>query len=195
MLYKTIILFLFMAMMESCCLVTSQDCSCNPPDPFISAESQNWIKPIDTTEFTLNSELNSLVKITIMKLNYSGTEFIGGDECGSNFMALYSKYTMNLDPNPFLKIISVRDEIIFMGNDKYNESYIATLNTRFDTLHQNKFSQVIKSDTIFFGIKHTKLKIKNNTSLYKAIIFKELDFIQNIGIVRIVDSLDNIWIR
>ena len=81
------ILLLALNIMSGCCLVTSQDCGCKPPNPELLTDARYWIEPYqEELPFVYKSDDGELDTFTISK--NSTTEFCGGDECGSNVFDL-----------------------------------------------------------------------------------------------------------
>ena len=81
---KTIsLLTLIIILLSGCCVFTSQDCGCNPPEPDLSSAARSWIIPYDEMEF-LTFEDDNGNKDSLKIERMVDTEFIGGDECGTD---------------------------------------------------------------------------------------------------------------
>ena len=80
--YLTLALF-SMLFINSCCLMTSRDCNCEPPDSALTQEALDWITPYDgKTFFIFADSIGNLDSFRVTRS--STTEFFGGEECGTN---------------------------------------------------------------------------------------------------------------
>jgi hypothetical protein len=69
--------------LSGCCLVTSADCGCVPPNPELDATTLKWIAPYDNRDFFVFQD--SLGNTDSLQVSRSkGTEYCGGEECGSD---------------------------------------------------------------------------------------------------------------
>lgn len=80
---KILALNIVIILLSGCCAFTSQDCGCNPPSPELSKEARDWISPFDDKEFLIFEDGNG--NQDSLKIDrISDTEFLGGDECGTD---------------------------------------------------------------------------------------------------------------
>ncbi len=82
---KSAVLFTLFSiiLLSSCCLLSSKDCGCEPPDKELTAEAQKWITPYDGKEFlTFKDYDGNIDSLRISRT--SDTDFFGGEECGTD---------------------------------------------------------------------------------------------------------------
>ena len=68
-------------LLTSCCVVTSQDCFCKPPEPFLAESTKDWIAPFLSEDQKFITIGSIAQEQNILREYEEGTECIGGDEC------------------------------------------------------------------------------------------------------------------
>ena len=67
-----------------CCMVTSQDCGCEPPDPeFLMDEAKEWLMPYEDGQFRIFVDDNGNLDTFVVE-RVQDTDWIGGEECGAD---------------------------------------------------------------------------------------------------------------
>ena len=141
------ILLLALTIMSGCCLVTSQDCGCKPPNPELLTDARYWIEPYqEEIPFVYKSDDGELDTFTISK--HSTTEFCGGDECGSN--CKIESATLTSLSNPALQFhVSAHDRqfIDFRGSNSADFGLYASLNVSNEKIssHSGGSADVLKN--------------------------------------------------
>ncbi len=150
------ILLLALNIMSGCCLVSSQDCGCKPPDPELLIEARTWLAPYkEDTPFVFKSNNGVLDTFTVSK--NSTTEFCGGDECGSD--CKIESATLTSLSNPALQFhVSAHDRqfVDFRGSNSAEFGLYASLNVSNEKIssHSGGSADVLKNykfhgDSIF----------------------------------------------
>lgn len=112
--YFVIIGLLFLS---SCCWNDKDgSCNCDPPSPKLSEEALKWISPYEGREyFIFKNEEGNFDSLKVERI--SEKEFVGGDECGTNYEI------------EITKLASISNSVKFEFRAKYgnevsfNESY------------------------------------------------------------------------
>lgn len=80
---KIFLLNITFIFLSSCCVFISQDCGCDAPGPELLKGARDWIVPFDTLEYLIfEDSLGHTDSLTIERIVDS--EFVGGDECGTD---------------------------------------------------------------------------------------------------------------
>jgi hypothetical protein len=80
---KNISFAILIVALSGCCFATTRDCNCTPPIPELSAEALSWMEPYQIQPYSIyKNEAGTPDTISIRF--ETGTEFCGGDECGSD---------------------------------------------------------------------------------------------------------------
>ncbi len=141
------VLFIALTILSGCCLVSSQDCGCKPPEPELLIEAKSWIESYqEDAPFVFKSDNGILDTFTISK--NSTTEFCGGDECGSN--CKIESATLTSLSNPALQFhVSAHDRqfIDFRGSNSADFGLYASLNVSNEKIssHSGGSADVLKN--------------------------------------------------
>lgn len=157
---KKILILSTAIFMNACCIFTSQDCECEPPDPALNEETIKWITPYDGQDyFIFKNDLGSIDSLHVKRT--SDTEFCGGDECGNDCEVERAELISKNNPNlkfttsakevRFLQINNIDDqqnlifvELNILNNDIYSSSENTTVSV-IDTFEwKNQSIKVLK---------------------------------------------------
>lgn len=183
------ILFLNMTiiLLSGCCTFTSQDCGCNPPDPELLKEARDWIIPFDNKEYLIfengNGNTDSLKIERVVD-----TEFIGGDECGTD--SEVERAILQSSQNSNLKFTiegTMKNYVAFNYLDDREQFIYAELNSgnnEVDIFNENT-TGIIDNDFIWNGETISVLKIScenssncSNYEMSKFTISKDLGLLE-----------------
>ncbi|MEM8524311.1 MAG: hypothetical protein AAGG68_06695 [Bacteroidota bacterium] len=181
--------------LNSCCLVTSQDCGCVPPTPELSAEAISWIIPYDDKSNLIYESSNRSID-TFLVERTSEKEFCGGDECGANCnletinltslndsldWSISASFNNRIEINPMADTVS---EIYATWRTGDNNPFTSSeaIITSFDSQFQwdGRILSVIKIDCID----------SVNCSSYKM---KDMIISKEEGLIQYIDENDEVW--
>lgn len=185
------------ALLTSCCVVTSRECFCNPPAPFLAESTKDWIAPFVTEEqkFITTGALTREQKIT--RAYEEGTECVGGDECCANNPTHTTRFlfdTVNSD-NILLYTKAIQNEVIFSAKPHgYSpDIYIAVLDVTTGKFTQPNGISLTETDTIINNSNYLKVIFKKTDPAKTEIQFEQMEFVKGIGITGYTDTSGQVW--
>lgn len=119
-------LFLFL---QGCCAFTSADCFCDPPAPDLSPLVRDWINPFDDVAFLVYADSSGNTD-TLDIERTQGSEWTGGEECGTDGHVENAILTRRADNTQLITVKATRSNIVTINQEEDQEVYIWTnLNT------------------------------------------------------------------
>lgn len=192
---KLFILFsLIIFIITSCCYVTSQDCGCDPPEPFINEEVKNYIFPYHSNQLIFVSESIPVREQLIHRKFDEGSYFIGGDECGSDFKSFIVQYLTVPSEKSILNLEAVAEFIEFR-TDRYGENFLFFHpNQNIPTMIiENEDYKIQITDSIHGRVSLHVFKVKAKKADIERLQFQEFEFIESIGLIAYTDKEGEKW--
>lgn len=192
------LLVIFIAF-NSCCHFTSQECSCNPPEPFFVESTKEWIKPEMSQELIFISQDTTLSEKTIYNFYSNEDFFIGGDECGTDYPSFSFDYKFkNYKYGTSLVTVRAVMDVVRFTIDPYSY-YEPNVIAEFNIL-DNQFINyhnfyTISSDTTIDNIIYQKVIFKKTKPSELTTLFNEVTFVKGIGLIAFQDTLNINWVR
>ncbi|HFC01021.1 MAG TPA: hypothetical protein ENJ53_09480 [Phaeodactylibacter sp.] len=196
---KILIITISCFILNGCCVMTSQDCGCEPSSKeFLIDEPKEWLMSFENGEFQIFQDDNgNLDSFAIERVQDTGR--IGGDECGAdseieraNLLSI-NRYGMRFSIEAMERnhistnyVESQEDFIQITMNAQTEEFYIFNKNTTAEIL--NNFDWNGESISVL-KVNCTGSSNCFNYAMRQYIISKEL------GLLEFVDNNANTWKR
>ncbi|MBK7095570.1 MAG: hypothetical protein IPH57_11150 [Saprospiraceae bacterium] len=192
---KYLLFVLIFITVSSCCLVTSVDCNCDPPKPFINDLTKEWLLPDISHGLVFYNKADTNKKILINRNFKESTEFVGGDECGSDFPVFITEFVINLGSadNNLISTKAVMNFVEFYISNRNFFLPIAQLDVEKDVFWISNDLTYKYSDTIINGSDTKKVVFKKQSNTLNNVFFNEITFVKNIGLTEFIDNNGEKW--
>lgn len=184
----------FSMLLSSCCIYSSRDCHCNPPDPFLVETTKDWIVPFSSGEYLFETSGLPVAEQTVYREYKEGVECIGGDECCSAFPIHRTDFSIvsQGQGKTLLNTKAIENRVeFFVESTSYNS--IASLNVNSGVLSLPDYISSIESDTVVNGVSMKKITFQKADPAKSEILFDQLEFVKGIGIVSYTDTSGRVW--
>src|SRR6187551_1946629 len=183
-------------LLTSCCVVTSQECFCNPPEPFLAESAKDWIVPFsEDQKFTTTDPFTREQKI--IKEYKEGTECIGGDECCADnpiqtTVFLFDTFAKD---QALLYMKVIQNEVIFSADPSRfsSDSYRAVFDVTTGKFTKYGGIDLVETDTIVSGSTYLKVIFQKKDPSKNEILFERLEYVKGIGVTGFTDTSGQVW--
>jgi hypothetical protein len=195
---KLLLVVLASGLLCSCtCLFTSQDCNCNPDEPYLVESTKDWIVPFSSEDQKFTTSDPAPQEQTIKRTYQEGTECVGGDECCTDYPTHTISFLLSSlsSVDLLLSARAIKDEVEFSaGRDHPLDPYIfASFNVTTEKFTKAPSMNLSEGDTLINGTKYSKLVFKNIDPEKNKVFFTSLEFVKGIGVTAYTDMSGQIW--
>lgn len=181
--------------LSSCCLFTSQDCGCTPPEPDLSLEAKKWIAPYEAQAYFIFEDTTGQVD-SFLVTRSSDTEFCGGEECGSSCQKEMATLQSESHSERHFSIIAKEHTHIIINNFSQLESLLfGELFTQENKVFSSSSSNAqFHTDFQWNGQPITALDIKCNTgSQCDSFEMQDLIISRDFGLIEFTTTDGRRW--
>lgn len=181
---------------SSCCVYSSRDCHCDPPDPFLAESTKDWIVPFSSGEYLFETSGLPVSEQTVYREYKEGSECVGGDECCSAFPIHTTDFSIvNLGvKQPLLNTKAIENYVRFFV-EYHRYTGIATLNVDNGSFTTPDYISLIEADTLINGVSTPKIIFYKTDPTKNEILFDQLEFVKGVGVVRYTDTAGRVWTK
>jgi hypothetical protein len=185
----------------SCCLISSQDCNCDPPEPFVNENAISWISPFSSGNYLMQNIENNVITQQTLERDYEESkECLGGDECCTSFVVHIAGFAVigaSLTSQNLIYTKAVQDYVFFyVGDDNtVPKVQLGRYDVKTNTLTPMLLGTELQlSDTIIGGSRKSRIQFIHKEN-HPKILFKTLTLVKDIGVTDYVDNANRSWLK